>query len=143
MAGDLVSRQRGQAQSVRSKAALAKGREEGFTEALEEFIPKIIESVKQSQELMPKVLSVLTRIADQADENGQLPKGASEDVKNITPLAKMLADENKRLLDRIYGSSLQRSKNEETKTVINVTLREVLAARSGPPAAFEGTVVDG
>jgi hypothetical protein len=108
--------------SSRELRALALAREEGADSVLVEFVPAVIESHKATERLVPLIEGLI----EQA-----LLSGDTAVLKDVTPLFKIFKDEQKRITDRVWGSSVQRSKSEvsvEAK-VVHVSLKELMARR--------------
>lgn len=119
------------------RAALAQAREEGAAGVLEELVPGVLEQMRERQRLGPRVMGLLDNAITQGDASA---------LRELQPMVKLFFDEDKRLLDRVLGGAVQRSKSEAEvrieQRVVHVSLRDVVAQRSRP-APIEGEVVRG
>lgn len=111
----------------RQRKALVAAREQGALDVLEEFIPQAVETIRRRQELAPKVLALL---------EGCIRSGDTAGIKDVTPLLKAFFDEDKRLMDRVVGSAVQRSASRSEvdvrveARVVHTSLRELVEGRA-------------
>lgn len=97
-------------------------------DVLNEFVPGYLETQRRNGEILPKVQDAIESL---------LERGETQSLKEITPLFKILVDENKRVLDRHLGSSVQRQQIESTTTVRHVSLRELMDERDAEANAHQ------
>lgn len=115
------------------KSAIRDAYKAGGMDVLEQFVPGILDAIERSQELLPKVFDLVeTCIAN----------GNTAGLKEATPLVKALLDENKRLLDRRFGTSVQRTQNEHNVKVQHVSLRGLMQQRQDRNAPSDEIVAE-
>lgn len=109
-----------QAKAKRQALKLRLAEEKGFRLALEDYIPGVIQRMEKRQETMDLVGVSLDEAIRSKDWDA---------VKALQKVTKDSNDEDKRLLDRFYGTSVARSQSEVTQTVTHVSLRDVVAGQ--------------
>lgn len=115
-----ASSQAVQAKAKRQQLKIRLAEEKGFRRALEDYIPGVIVRMEKRQETMDLVGTSLDEAIRDKDW---------EAVKALQKVTKDSNDEDKRLLDRFYGTSVARSQSEVTQTTVHVSLRDVVAGQ--------------
>jgi hypothetical protein len=107
------------AENLSKKQRLAK--QEGIREAMEEHIPDFVENMKLRQQLMPKLVTGIEAF---------LESGETGAIKDVTPLVKAIWDEDKRLLDRYFGTAVARQESKVTQEIRHVNLNQLIEQRN-------------
>lgn len=92
----------------------------GGLDVLEQFVPGILKALIRQEELLPKVFDLV---------DGCIESGNTQGLKEVTPLLKLLLDENRKVLDRRHGTAVHRQEVKGTVTHQHVSLRDLIESR--------------